>query len=91
MIGNTYTIVDMNVWGWARLIPTGTRRWRLGEVSDLKRLVDAMDRRRHRRLFSLNLLPTLKSLWDGGFQGRKLLCRMDRRCLRPAASRRHLS
>ena len=22
MLGDTYTIVDMNVWGWARLIPT---------------------------------------------------------------------
>ena len=22
MLGDTYTIVDMNVWGWARLVPT---------------------------------------------------------------------
>ena len=29
MLGDTYTIVDMNVWGWARLIPNvlGEEAW----------------------------------------------------------------
>ena len=32
MLGDTYTIVDMAVWGWARLIPNVARREALGEV-----------------------------------------------------------
>src|SRR6195952_1587530 len=45
MLGDTYTIVDMNVWGWARMLPNV-----LGpEVSDkfknLKRLVDEISAR----------------------------------------------
>ena len=29
MLGDTYTIVDMNIWGWARLIPNvlGEKGW----------------------------------------------------------------
>jgi GST-like protein len=40
MLGDTYTIVDMNVWGWARLIPTvlGDGAWE--KFPNLKRLVD---------------------------------------------------
>ena len=40
MLGNTYTIVDMAVWGWARLIPTvlGEEMWT--KFPNLKRLVD---------------------------------------------------
>src|SRR3974390_3245391 len=39
MLGDTYTIVDMNVWGWARLIPTvlGDGAWK--KFPNLKRLV----------------------------------------------------
>jgi glutathione S-transferase len=36
MLGDTYTIVDMNVWGWARLIPTVLGDGALGETSELK-------------------------------------------------------
>jgi GSH-dependent disulfide-bond oxidoreductase len=45
MLGDTYTIVDMNVWGWARLIPTvlGDGAW--GKFSNLKRLVDEISAR----------------------------------------------
>ena len=40
MPGDTYTIVDMDVWGWARLIPTvlGETAW--AKFPNLKRLVD---------------------------------------------------
>src|SRR5262249_30959895 len=40
MIGNTYTIVDMAVWGWARLIPTVLGEAASGKFPNLKRLVD---------------------------------------------------
>jgi GST-like protein len=45
MLGDTYTIVDMNVWGWARLIPTvlGDGAWE--KFSNLKRLVDEISAR----------------------------------------------
>jgi len=45
MIGDTYTIVDMNVWGWARLIPTvlGDGAWE--KFPNLKRLVDEISAR----------------------------------------------
>jgi GSH-dependent disulfide-bond oxidoreductase len=40
MLGDVYTIVDMDVWGWARLIPTvlGEAHW--SKFPNLKRLVD---------------------------------------------------
>jgi GSH-dependent disulfide-bond oxidoreductase len=45
MLGDTYTIVDMNVWGWARLIPTvlGDGAWE--KFPNLKRLVDEITAR----------------------------------------------
>ena len=45
MLGDTYTIVDMNVWGWARLIPnvSGRRRW--DKFQNLKRLIDEISAR----------------------------------------------
>jgi hypothetical protein len=45
MLGDTYTIVDMNVWGWARLIPTvlGDSAWE--KFPNLKRLVDEISAR----------------------------------------------
>ena len=42
MIGNTYTIVDMAVWGWARLIPTVLGEAASGKFPNLKRLVDVV-------------------------------------------------
>jgi GST-like protein len=40
MVGDTYTIVDMDVWGWARLMPMvlGEAAW--AKFPNLKRLVD---------------------------------------------------
>lgn len=40
MVGETYTIVDMDVWGWARLMPMvlGEAAW--AKFPNLKRLVD---------------------------------------------------
>ena len=45
MVGETYTIVDMAVWGWARLIPTilGEEFW--AKFPNLKRLVDEISAR----------------------------------------------
>ena len=45
MLGDTYTIVDMAVWGWARLIPTvlGEAAW--PKFPKLKRLVDEISAR----------------------------------------------
>ena len=45
MLGDLYTIVDMDVWGWARLIPTvlGDAHW--VKFPNLKRLVDEISAR----------------------------------------------
>jgi GST-like protein len=45
MLGDAYTIVDMNVWGWARLTPTvlGDGTWE--KFRNLKRLVDEISAR----------------------------------------------
>lgn len=45
MLGNEYTIVDMDVWGWARLLPfvIGEEHW--AKFSNLKRLVDEIGAR----------------------------------------------
>jgi len=45
MLGDTYTIVDMDVWGWARLMPVvlGEAAW--AKFPNLKRLVDEISAR----------------------------------------------
>jgi GST-like protein len=43
MIGDTYTIVDMDVWGWARLMPLGEPAW--SKFPNLKRFVDEINAR----------------------------------------------
>jgi GST-like protein len=45
MLGDTYTIADMNVWGWARMLPTvlGDGAWT--KFPNLKRLVDEISAR----------------------------------------------
>jgi len=45
MLGNSYSIVDMAVWGWARLVPTvlGDAAW--PKFTHLKRLVDKISAR----------------------------------------------
>jgi GST-like protein len=45
MLDDTYTIVDMAVWGWARLVPTvlGETAW--AKFPNLKRLVDEISAR----------------------------------------------
>jgi len=40
MIGDTYTIVDMNLWGWARLIPMSLGEQYWAKFPNLKRLID---------------------------------------------------
>ena len=44
MVGDTYTIVDMAVWGWARLDPDRAGRGALGQVPE----PEAAGRRDHR-------------------------------------------
>ena len=45
MLGDTYTIVDMNIWGWARLIPNilGEKGWE--KFPNLKRMADEISAR----------------------------------------------
>ena len=45
MVGDTYTIVDMDLWGWARLIPnfSGEAAW--ARFPNLKRLVEEISAR----------------------------------------------
>jgi GST-like protein len=45
MVANTYTIVDMDIWGWSRLIPyiLGEEAW--ARLPNLKRLVDEISAR----------------------------------------------
>lgn len=45
MVGETYTIVDMDVWGWARMVPfiLGDDAW--AKYPSLKRLVDEVSAR----------------------------------------------
>lgn len=45
MVGDSYTIVDMDVWGWARMMPIilGENAW--AKFPNLKRLVDTISAR----------------------------------------------
>jgi GST-like protein len=45
MLGDTYTVVDMNIWGWSRLIPNvlGEKGWE--QFPNLKRLTDEINAR----------------------------------------------
>lgn len=45
MLGDTYTIVDMDVWGWARMVPYILGEEALGKMPNLKRLVDEIGAR----------------------------------------------
>ena len=45
MLGGTYTIVDMDVWGWARLIPNVLGEGAWDKFSNLKRLTDEISAR----------------------------------------------
>ena len=45
MVGDTYTIVDMDVWGWARLIPVVLGEGAWSKFPNLKRLVDEVTAR----------------------------------------------
>lgn len=45
MLGETYTIVDMDVWGWARLVPFVLGDDAFGKLPNLKRLVEEIDAR----------------------------------------------
>jgi GSH-dependent disulfide-bond oxidoreductase len=45
LVGEKYTIADMNLWGWARAVPfvLGAEAW--GKLPNLKRLVDEIEAR----------------------------------------------
>ncbi len=43
MVADTYTIVDMAVWGWARMIPFVLDKEAFAKLPNLKRLVDEVE------------------------------------------------
>ena len=43
MLGDAYTIVDMDVWGWARMVPFVLGDDALTKVPNVKRLVDEIN------------------------------------------------
>jgi len=45
MLGDTYTIVDMNLWGWARIAPFVLGEDALAQFANVKRLVDEIGAR----------------------------------------------
>jgi GST-like protein len=45
MVGDTYTIVDMDLWGWARLIPNFSGEAARAKFPNLKRLVEEISAR----------------------------------------------
>jgi GST-like protein len=45
MVGDGYTIVDMAVWGWARLVPNALGEQAWAKFPNLKRLVDEISAR----------------------------------------------
>lgn len=45
MLGDSYTIVDMNVWGWARMLPNVVGEGAWDKFKNLKRLVDEINAR----------------------------------------------
>ena len=45
MLGDTYTIVDMNVWGWSRMLPNVVGEGAWDKYKNLKRLVDEINAR----------------------------------------------
>ena len=45
MVANTYTIVDMDVWGWARAVPFALGKDAWAKFPNLKRLIDEIDAR----------------------------------------------
>jgi len=45
MLGEAYTIVDMNVWGWARILPNVLGDGAFDKYKNLKRLVDEISAR----------------------------------------------
>jgi GST-like protein len=45
MLGDSYTIVDMNLWGWARLIPAALGEQHWSKFPNLKRLIDEISAR----------------------------------------------
>jgi GSH-dependent disulfide-bond oxidoreductase len=45
MLGDKYTIVDMDLWGWARLIPTVMGEGALQNFQNVKRLIDEVNAR----------------------------------------------
>ena len=45
MLGDTYTVADMNVWGWARIVPFVLGEDALAQFQNVKRLVDEVSAR----------------------------------------------
>lgn len=81
LVGNAYSIVDMDAWGWARLIPfiLGEDAW--AKLPNVKRLVDEITARpAAARAVALKDKHTFKSEMDDEARGH-----MFRHLKRPAA------
>jgi GST-like protein len=65
MVDETYTLLDMAVWGWARVVPfaLGDEAW--AQLPNLKRFVDAIDARpAAQRALALSSRHTFKTEMD---------------------------
>lgn len=65
MVGDAYSIVDMALWGWARMMPMvmGEEHW--AEFPNVKRLVDEISARpAAQRAVALKDKFTFKAVWD---------------------------
>ncbi len=65
LLGDTYTIVDMALWGWARLVPFVTSDEAWSKLPNLKRLVDEISARpAAQRAVALKDRFAFKTDWD---------------------------
>ena len=65
MFGDTYTIIDMAIWGWARLIPNVLDAEAWNDLPNLKRLVDEIETRpAARRALTLKDRDSFKTEMD---------------------------
>ncbi len=65
MLGETYTVVDMALWGWARLVPFVLGEEALAEWPNLRRLLDTIDARpAAARALAIKDRHSFKAEWD---------------------------
>ena len=85
MLGDTYTLVDMAVWGWARVVPfiLGSDAW--ATLPNVKRLLDEINARpAAQRAEALKTKNTYKTEMDEA--SRKILFPQNARLAQPGAA-----